>query len=194
MSNLPPPAAKPRIPLALVGAGVLVVALGFALPLLTPGTTPAPAPVASEPSARPAAPTPIAPPSAPNLFASLLKLVAGLAVMCGLCVAVAKWAGPKAPPTPGAMDVAASIAVGPCVLHLVRAGDRRLLIGTDMGGVKAVLELPGTAPEPEVAPEPPAAETAAEPAPEPEADPLTQQKLLSLLLQLRAQKGAPSPP
>lgn len=191
MSNSPPPSAKtPRIPLALVGAGVLVIALGFALPQLTPGTTPAPA--APDSTAKQAAPIPIAPPSAPSLVGSLVKLAVGLAVVCGLCVLLAKWVGPKPPPAPGAMDVAASIAVGPCVLHLVRAGDRRLLIGTDLGGVKAVLELPGAAPEP--APEPPAAEPTAEPAPEPDAEVLTQQKLLNLLLQLRGQPGAPSPP
>lgn len=188
MSNSPPPSAKPRIPLALVGAGVLVIALGFALPQLTPGS----APVAADPAARPTAPTPIAPPAAPSLVTSLLKLAVGLAVVCGLCVLLAKWVGPKAPPVAGAMDVAASIAVGPCVLHLVRAGDRRLLIGTDLGGVKAVLELSGAAPEP--APEPPASEPVAEPAPESAVDAFTQQKLLNLLLQLRGQPAAPSPP
>ena len=107
-------------------------------------------------------------------------------VVCGLCVLVAKWVGPKTPPAPGLMDVAASIAVGPCVLHLVRAGDRRLLVGTDPGGVKAVLELPGAPPE--APPDPPAA---SEPAAEPES--LTQQKLLDLLLQLRGRSAATPP-
>ena len=174
MSTTPAPQPKsPRVPPALIGAGVLVIALGFALPMLTPAAAPEIAP--SDPAARQAPPLPIAPPNAPNLVASLLKLVL-----------VAKWVGPKTPPAPGLMDVAASIAVGPCVLHLVRAGDRRLLVGTDPGGVKAVLELPGAPPE--APPDPPAA---SEPAAEPES--LTQQKLLDLLLQLRGRSAATPP-
>jgi hypothetical protein len=206
MSDSPPPQSKtPRLSPALVGAGVLVMLLGFGLPLLAPKGTPDEAP--REPVAQPLAPAPVQPPSAAGLFGPLVKLAVGLAVVCGLCVLAAKYVGPKPPPTAGAMSVDASIAVGPCVLHLVRAGDRRLLVGTDPAGVKAVLELPGTPPmlpqeeasepeaaEPEPAP-PPAAEPAAEPAePEPDATALTQQKLLDLLLRLRAQKAASPPP
>jgi hypothetical protein len=112
-----------------------------------------------------------------------------------LCILVAKWMGQKPPATPGAMEVVASIAVGQCVVHLVRAGERRLLVGTDLGGVKALIEMPG--PEPETPPEaPPAtAETpppAAPPAPTPTGPP-THEEILKLLLQLR-NRTAPSSP
>lgn len=183
MSHAPAPQPKgPRVSPALLGAGVLVVALGFGLPMLTTGAAPAPAP---QEGAKQAAPAPIQPPGGAGLLAALLKLAAGLVVACGLCVVVARLVGPKPPDAPGAMEVVASIAVARCVLHLVRAGDRRLLIGTDLGGVKAVLELPGSAPEPQ--PEPAAAAPLAAPAP------LTKDEVLNLLLRLRTQSAAPPP-
>jgi flagellar biogenesis protein FliO len=43
-----------------------------------------------------------------------------------------------------------------CIVHLVRAGERRLLLGTDLNGVKALTELPSRLPAPEAAIEPPA--------------------------------------
>jgi flagellar protein FliO/FliZ len=183
MSDTPtPPQPKvPRVSPALIGAGVLVIALGFGLPMLTPGAAPEPAPQA--PEAKPAAPAPIQPPSGTSLVASLLRLAVGLVVVCGLCVLVARMIGPKPPAAPGAMEVVASIAVAQCVLHLVRAGERRLLIGTDLGGVKAVLELPGSAPE--LPPEPAAAT--------PQEAQLTQEEILTLLLRLRTPSAAPPP-
>jgi len=147
-----PEAKQPtvRIPPALIGVGVLVIALGFGLPLLTSQQTPAPL------SATPSTPqvakefTPRANEPAPaNLVVSLLRFVAALTVVCGLCVLAAKWLGRK-PPAPGeaAMQVVASLRVGRCSVHLVRAGERRMLIGTDANGVKSLVELPGPAPEP----------------------------------------------
>jgi hypothetical protein len=102
------------------------------------------------------------------------------------------------------MEVLASISVAPCVLHLVRADGRRLLIGTDLSGVKAIIELPG--PEPEFPPEPPlpSATTGsppddgtmplvAAPALAVPAAPPTQGEILNLLLRLRARTDV-SPP
>src|SRR6266545_926470 len=193
MSNTPPTTPKPkRLSPALIGAGVLVIALGFGLPMLTPGAAPE-APAPRDPAAKQAAPAPIQPPAATGIGASLLKLVIGLVVVCGLCVLVARWMGQKPPATPGAMEVVASIAVGQCVVHLVRAGERRLLIGTDLGGVKALVELPGPAPElpPEalaVNAEAPASSPDAPLAPTP-AEPPTHEEILKLLLQLRTRTG-----
>jgi flagellar biogenesis protein FliO len=152
--------------------------------MLAPGVAPTPA--ARTAPANIESPRPVVPPSASDLGASLLKVVAGLAVMCGACVLIAKLVRPKPPGPSGTMEPVASIAVGPCVLHLVRAGDRRLLVGTDPAGVKAVLELPGLPPELPL--ETAAAEAPAGPEPEPPA--ATQAKLLNLLLQLRAQNAA----
>jgi hypothetical protein len=132
--------------------------------------------------------------------------VVGLIVVCGLCVVAARVIGPPRPPAPGAMDVLASVAVAQCVLHLVRAGGRRLLVGTDLGGVKVLLELPG--PEPDFTPEPalepaaahfPADEepaplvAAPTPEPVPPAAPPTQEEILNLLLRLRSRADV-SPP
>jgi hypothetical protein len=172
-----------------------VAALGFGLPMLTRDSAPAPAPAPAQAppaaAAKPAPPAPIAAPDATGLGASLLKLAVGLAVVCGVCVLAARYLGPKPAAAAGPMEVVASIALAQCVLHLVRAGDRRLLIGTDPAGVKAVLELPHTAPE---LPPEAAATSSAAPAEPAGGAPLTQEALLALLFRLRAQKGAAPPP
>jgi flagellar biogenesis protein FliO len=211
MSNPTPPSPPQskfaRLSPGLIGVGVLIIALGFGLPQLVPGGAPAPAPHDPNPAAVPATkpggavepvepPATISPPSAAGIWVSLLKLVVGLAVVCGLCVLLARWMGPKPPPAPAAMEVLASIAVGRCVVHLVKAGERRLLIGTDPAGVKALVELPGS--EPALPPEPlpapaPASVAAPDEPPPPTPEPLTQDEILNLLLRLRTRPSAPPP-
>jgi hypothetical protein len=176
----------------LIGAGVLVVALGFGLPMFASGPAPD-KPAAQSKEAKD--PTPVIPPSATGLGASLARLAVGVAVVCGLCVLAAKWFGQKPAATAGAMDVLASIQVARCVVHLVRAGDRRLLIGTDFGGVKSLLELPGAdpvTPPPPAATAPPAPGTPAPPAPV-VSPPPTREEVLSLLTKLLGRPGAPPP-
>jgi flagellar protein FliO/FliZ len=126
------PAPKARRPHpALIGGGVLVVALGFGLPRLF---TDAPSPAASDPAAAPAG---------PGVGIALLKMAVAVAVAGGLCAVAARYAGKRAAADAGPLAVAAALRIdGRCVLHYVRAGDRRVLIGTDAGGVKALVELP----------------------------------------------------
>lgn len=207
MSTTPPNQPKPaRFSPALIGAGILVIALGFGLPMLTSGALPE---LPRDPTAKQGGPpAPIQAPEATGLGSALLRMAVGLAVVCALCVFVARMIGPKPPPAPGAMDVIASITVGQCILHLVRAGERRLLIGTDMAGVKAVVELPGS--EPTLPPEPPVEATATTPAPpvgttlpltpSPTTTPAptaaaqpSTQEILDLILRLRDRPGATPP-
>ena len=196
--NPPQPQSKfARLSPGLIGAGVFFIALGFGLPQLVPSTAPAcnpgPTPV---PAAKPVEPVeppaPIAPPSVAGIGVSLLKLGVGLVVVCALCVLLTRWIGPKPSATPGAMEVLASIAVGRCAIHLVKAGERRLLIGTDPAGVKALVELPGSVPA--LCPNPRvrtdrrsgcAGRCARRTAPHPTPPPATPEELLNLLLQLR---------
>jgi hypothetical protein len=94
------------------------------------------------------------------------------------------------------MTVLAALPVDArCAVYLVRAGERRLLIGTDPAGVKALVELPGAAiePPPEPPAEPAAVEPSAEalrPAPPPlvavPATPPGRDEILALLARLRA--------
>lgn len=122
---MPPPAAKPA-PTKLVPIGAAVVVAGFLLPQLF-GTS-----------------TPPAPPSAaasPDYAGFLLKMLVGLAVLAGGCVAFVKWKKP-APVAAGSMEILATVTLARGLVHLVRAGDRRLLIGVDPAGVKAIAELP----------------------------------------------------
>lgn len=189
MSNAPAPQPAPQdpkpgraAPLLLLG-GALVVVIGFGAPALLGGADAVPP---SPAQSGKVAPEPIAPPSAGSIGLSLLKLVGGLAVMCAACVLAAKYMAPK--PATGAqvMSVVAALPVGPCTIHLVRTGDRRLLVGTDSGGAKVVLELP-PAPEPTPEPAPPTAEEApATPTGAP-----TQTEIIQLLLKLRDRTSAP---
>lgn len=131
----------------LIGGGILVIALGFGLPRLFTGSS---TDSVSPPPASAAAPgTAIAPAEGPSLGMALGRLAVSLGVVAGLCVVVARVVGRRAGEKPGNMAVVASLAVGPrCAVHLVRSGDRRLLIGTDATGVKALVELPARVTEP----------------------------------------------
>lgn len=125
-----PPTRRPSP--ALIGVGVLVVALGLGVPRLL-----------SEPTAAPAA----ASPAGPGLTASLARMACGVTVAGGLCVAVTRLIRRPDAVGPGGMAVVESVAVDArCTLSLVQTGDRRLLVGIDRSGVKAVVELTGPPP------------------------------------------------
>ncbi|MDY3555263.1 flagellar biosynthetic protein FliO [Gemmata sp. JC717] len=148
-----------RIPPALIGAGILIALLGFGLPsLISSLTVPAAAPAPQAATRADAlAPRATAPPPAQNtpgdIGLALVRLVLSLAVVCGGCVLVTRYLGKKGPDAPvPSMVVVASLTVGRCAVHLVRAGERRMLLGTDASGVKALVELPG--PDPNSTPSP----------------------------------------
>jgi len=136
--------AKPKKFTVLLGLGVLVVAVGFAVPrfLSSPSNTPKP----SESVQSFAMPTPSS--DGPSLGMSLLKMVLGVAVVSGGCIGIARWMKKRTvTPTAGSMEVVARLALDRrCVLHLVQSGDRRLLLGIDAAGVKSLLEIPGAVP------------------------------------------------
>lgn len=127
-----PPAPSPKpAPSKLVPLGAAVVIAGFVLPQLFGGS---------------ASPTPAAQPTdAPNYVSFLLKMLLGIGVLAGACVLFVRWNKPG-PVATGNMEILATVTVARGLVHLVRAGDRRLLIGVDPAGVKAVTELPGPLP------------------------------------------------
>jgi flagellar biogenesis protein FliO len=125
---MPPPGPKPP-PNKLVAIGAVVVLAGFLLPQLLPTST--------APTAQPT--------DAPNYAGFLVKMLLGLAALAAACVALVRWKKPT-PAVAGNMHILATVPVGRGLVHLVRAGDRRLLIGVDLGGVKAIAELPGPLP------------------------------------------------
>ena len=136
--------AKPKKFTVLLGLGVFVVAVGFAVPrfLGSPSTTPK----ASESVQSFTLPTPSS--DGPSLGMSLLKMALGVAVVSGGCIGIARWMKKRtATPAVGSMEVVARLALDRrCVLHLVQSGDRRLLLGIDAAGVKSLLEIPGEVP------------------------------------------------
>lgn len=130
---------------SLVAVGVLVVAAGLLLPRLL---SLSPAPVSAEvdtptPTLAPA-PAPVDSGQSSSLIWVLAKLLFGLAIVAGACIGLARWSnrGRVAAP-PGILNALAKLAIdNRCVVHLVSAGSRRLLVGIDAGGVKVLLELP----------------------------------------------------
>jgi flagellar biogenesis protein FliO len=147
---MPEPTSTPnranpvRVPPVLIGLGILVIAVGFGLPRLATSqpSSESPSRVISSPT------TGLEPravqPAPANVGLSLLRLVVALGVVCALCVVAARWMNrkPEAATAVSGMQVLASLRVGRCVVHLVRAGERRMLIGTDASGVKSLIELP----------------------------------------------------
>jgi flagellar biogenesis protein FliO len=158
MPPTPPAPAKiaPRRPSAvLIGIGVLVVAIGFGVPQFL-GSTPSETPAASE------QPTPD---DARPIGPSLVRLAVGLVVVCGLCIGATRLLNRRNAVAAGPMQAVASFRLnGRCAVHLVEAGGRRLLVGTDAAGVKALVELPAAPPaigeEPDVVPFEPVASAA----------------------------------
>jgi len=76
-------------------------------------------------------------------------MIGSLAVVCALCVLVTRWMGKRGTADAGNMEVLASLAVdAQCGVYLVRAGERRLVMGIDAAGVKALVELPRSIVEP----------------------------------------------
>lgn len=149
----PPRAAAPPRPSnsfpTLVAVGVLVIAAGMLLPrLLSLSPVPDADPAAVTPSADTPAPAPLPPTSEVDeptpLFWVAAKVIFGLAIVAGSCIALARWSNRLPPATsPGVLNPVAKLAIDArCVVHLVNAGGRRLLLGTDAAGVKVVLELP----------------------------------------------------
>jgi flagellar biogenesis protein FliO len=150
---MPTPAAPPRPSTtftSLVAVGVLVVAAGLILPRLL-SLSPAPPSADAEtaaplppPASTPATEPPPANPEPASLTWVLAKLIFGLAIVAGVCIGVARWSNRASPTaTTGVLTPLAKLAVDPrCVVHLVGAGGRRLLIGIDAAGAKVVLELP----------------------------------------------------
>jgi flagellar biogenesis protein FliO len=185
---------------------VLVIALGFGLPRVFTGVAPEPSQVEAKASEQKRESSAAAPAesqqSTSQLWMSLARMAIGLVIVCGLCIAVTRWMAGQKPPAGKAMEVLASLAVDArCGIHLVRAGERRLLIGTDFAGVKALVELPGRLPElgadapaetPAESPAPGAAEPAVVlgpftvPAPPPPPAAPAADELLALLSRLRS--------
>jgi flagellar protein FliO/FliZ len=131
----PGPANKSVSFKILAGVGFVVVCLGLFAPRLIPP------PGGAEPAVNP-----VAAPTEPNPtpWGTLLKMTLGVGMVAVAWLAVARYVGRKAPQAVTShLGVEASLAIDPrCVLHLVRVGERRLLVGSDSSGVKAVVELP----------------------------------------------------
>lgn len=129
----------------LAGIGFVVVCLGlFAPKIFNVGAAP------STSTDTPA--SPFDPPAGggADLGWTVAKMAVGVGLVAVVCIGVARYVNRKNPPAqPAALEVLASLPVdSQCVVHLVRVADRRLLVGVDAGGVKAVTELPASVPLP----------------------------------------------
>lgn len=133
-----------RPPPLLIGVGILIVALGFGLPYLIPGTPPLQNTPQPEVIGQPTSPPHPAHGGVSGLGAMLGRLIGCLVAVCGCCVLIARLVGRQPPAPTGTMKVLAALPVDArCSLYLVLARNRRMLVGTDHAGVKALVELPG---------------------------------------------------
>jgi len=129
----------------LAGIGFVVVCLGLFAPKIFNFGSPSPAPTDTPAS-------PFDPPAGggADLGWTVAKMALGVGLVAMVCVGVARYVNRKnAQSQPTGLEVLASLPVDSrCVVHLVRVADRRLLVGVDAGGVKAVTELPASVPLP----------------------------------------------
>lgn len=128
----------------LAGAGFVVVCLGLFAPRLFSINSPAPPDAVTSPL------DPAQPPADSSLGWTVAKMAIGVGLVAVVCIGVARYVNRKNPQTGlTTLEVLASLPVDArCVVHLVRVADRRLLVGIDAGGVKAVAELPTSVPLP----------------------------------------------
>lgn len=128
----------------LAGVGFVVVCLGLFAPKLFSINSPTTADTPVSPlDAAPAG-------DASGLGWTVAKMAIGVGLVAVVCIAVARYVNRKAPPPAlSELQVIASLPVDSrCVVHLVRVADRRLLVGVDAAGVKAMAELPAGVPLP----------------------------------------------
>ena len=82
----------------------------------------------------------------PSVGAMAGRLVFGtifvLALGAGTTYLVARRMRAKPPAIGGPLQVVGSMSVGRGTVYLVKAGDHRLLVGTDMTGLKSLVHLP----------------------------------------------------
>lgn len=88
-----------------------------------------------------------------NLSWVLARIVLFVILAAVACISLARMTN-RRPNAIGNMKVLASLPIEQIMLHLVQAGDKRLLIGVDAVGVKALAELPSMLPVPESFPVP----------------------------------------
>jgi flagellar biogenesis protein FliO len=144
MTPAPPPGQQPPSSKFkwLAGLGFVALCLGLFAPKLF--NTP---PASSD--TQDARVTPAATADG-SLGWTVAKMAVGVGLIAVVCIAVARYVNHKSPPPPvTSLQVLASLPVdGRCVVHLIRVADRRLLVGVDPSGVKAVAELPAEVPNP----------------------------------------------
>ena len=132
--------------------GLLAVSAGFALPLFWQGNAaPDIVPVAEKPAekANVLKYEPPSIPDAPDAGKLLTRLVAGTALVLGLCCGTLwmakRWLkiSPAAAGSSGQIEIAGSVALGRrCVIHLLKIGEHQVLAGVDPTGLKSLLALP----------------------------------------------------
>lgn len=140
----PAPVRKSGPSPVLVGTGVLVLAAVFLGPRIQWDSVPSTIESMPKPEVQVDSGT-------PNLSSSAIRVGIAFVVVCGLCVGVAKVLKPRAEAANANMVVEARLALDHrSTLCLVRAGNRRLVMGVDATGVRSLVELP---PVPEAEPE-----------------------------------------
>lgn len=136
----PSPTTPLRFTPWMIGIGFAVLLVGFGVPALTLPTASASVPLTSGSSSEVR--------STPALGSALTRLTICLLIILGSGVVLARYFNRSRPEPPKSMAVLAAFKLNShCAIHLIQANNRRLLVGTDWTGVKALVELPGDVPD-----------------------------------------------
>jgi flagellar biogenesis protein FliO len=144
-------ALKRWLPLGVIG--LVAVLAGLVLPQLLPSidspSSSSASPILSKTSKDDLTYTPPAWPEAPNHSAVFLRLGTGTVAVLALCVGTLwcckRWLrdGAAGAKVGGQLRCIESLALGNrCLVHLVRIGNRSVLVGADASGVKTIVPLP----------------------------------------------------
>lgn len=131
--------------------GIVAVVAGVNLPQVmnTSDRATEPAPAATSETKSPLAYTPPSLPDAPSAKSMLTRLGLGTFLVLALCVGTL-WVGKRWLRVPSAgtgagshLKVIETLPLGGrCLLYLVSAGNKQILVGVDSGGLKTLMPLP----------------------------------------------------
>lgn len=135
------PRPKKRFSILLIIGGIVIL-LGWLMPNWLNQPNASPTSQLIDPSSSTTPPTV----GIQAAIVSIVKMVAGIIVISSICIGIARWMNRRQKTdnsTVSEQQILASVALDSrCMVHLVQLGQRRMLIGMDLGGVKSMLELP----------------------------------------------------
>jgi flagellar biogenesis protein FliO len=129
-----------RVASWMIGVASAFLIVSFGLLTLTTGTAIASTQMVESSSSQAV--------TTPEMVPSFTRLLITLLMICGLGILLIRFFSRSKPQPTKSLSVLAALPINSrCTVYLVQASDRRLLVGVDPFGIKALVELPGDPPE-----------------------------------------------